>query len=126
MEQNIFICPREGTDRKEVATPRLRGPPGGQAPALTQQREHAGQDGDQGARAEPRGQHVGLGVAGLRHAVRVAVTDADGERVGAAERGRAAVHDEDGQVVHRLLLPPEAVSPGQDRGRVVWEGEIKV
>lgn len=93
--------------------------------APTQQRQDAGEDGDERPGAEAGGQHVGLGVAGLRYPVRVTVTDADGEGVGAAERGRPTVHDEDGQVVHRLLLPPEAGSPGENGGCVVWEKASK-
>ena len=93
--------------------------------AHTQEREDAGEDGDERSGAEAGRQHVGLRVAGLRYAICIAVTDADGEGVGAAEGGGPAVHDEDRQVVNRLLLPPEASPPGENGGCVVWEKASK-
>ena len=90
---------------------------------LTEQREDAAQDGEQRAGAEPRG-GVGHGATGHRHAVCVAVTHPQRQRVGAAQRRAAAVHDEHRQAVHRLLAPPEPTALRQDGRRVVWmEGE---
>lgn len=87
------------------------------AEALTQQRDDAAQDGQQGSGAQAGG-GVGDGAAGQGHAVRVALAHSHRQRVGAAERRRAAVHDQHGQPVHGLVPAAEAAALGQD-GRCV-------
>lgn len=91
--------------------------------APTKQQDDAGQDGDEGAHAEPDGQHEGLGVAGLHGAVAAAATHADGQRARAAHGRCAAVTDHDGQQVHLLLLPAEPAVLGQDTQGVVCKGK---
>lgn len=86
---------------------------------LTNQNEDADQEGDEGARAEGGGHDEGRGVAGLDGARAVAAADADGEGARAAQRGRPAVHHQDGQEEHVLLLPVEAQVLGVHRGCVV-------
>lgn len=90
----------------------------------TEQQDDAGQDGDEGAHAEPDGQHVGLHVAGLDDAVAAAAAHADGQGAGAAHGRRAAVADDDGQQVHLLLLPAEPAVLGQDAQGVICKGKI--
>lgn len=86
-------------------------------PALTQQDEDAGQDGDERPPAEAGGEAVGLGVARQHAALLVAGAHGDGERAGA---GVLAVGDDDGQVKDGLLLLGPAPAAGHDPGRVVW------
>lgn len=75
---------------------------------LTDQDEDTDQEGDEGAGAEGGSHDEGCGVAGLDGPGAVTAADADGECACAAERGRPAVHHEDGQEEHVLLLPVEA------------------
>lgn len=86
---------------------------------LTDQDEDTDQEGDEGAGAEGGGHDEGRGVAGLDGAGAVAATDTDGERARAAQRGRPAVHHQDGQEEHILLLPVEAHVLRVHCGRVV-------
>ena len=90
---------------------------------LTDQDEDTDQEGDEGAGAEGGGHDEGRGVAGLDGARAVAAADADGQRPRAAQRGRPAVHHQDGQEEHVLLLPIEAHVLSVHRGRVVCSGE---
>lgn len=89
---------------------------------LTDQDEDTDQEGDEGAGAEGGGHDEGCGVAGLDGAGAVAAADADGERAGAAQRGRPAVHHHDGQEEHVLFLPVEAHVLRVHRRRVVCSG----
>lgn len=89
---------------------------------LTDQNEDTDQEGDEGARAEGGGHDKGRGVAGLDGARAVAAADADGEGARAAQRGRPAVHHQDGQEEHVLLLPVEAHVLRVHCGRVVCSG----
>lgn len=75
---------------------------------LTNQYENADQECNEGAGAEGGGHDKGRGVAGLDGAGAVAATDADGECARAAQCGWPAVHYQDGQEEHVLLLPVEA------------------
>ena len=90
---------------------------------LTDQDEDTDQEGDEGAGAEGGGHDEGRGVAGLDGARAVAAADADGQRPRTAQRGRPAVHHQDGQEEHVLLLPVEAHVLRVHRGRVVCFGE---
>ena len=90
---------------------------------LTDQDEDTDQEGDEGAGAEGGGHDESRGVAGLDGARAVAAADADGQRPCAAQRGRPAVHHQDGQEEHVLLLPIEAHVLSVHRGRVVCSGE---
>lgn len=85
----------------------------------TQQCQDTGEYGNQGSCAEAGGQNVGLGIAGLSDPIGITVADADGEGVGAAEGRRSAVDDGDRQIVNRLFLSPEAISPGENGSCVV-------
>lgn len=89
---------------------------------LTNQDEDTDQEGDEGTRAEGGGHDEGRGVAGLDGTGAVAAADADGECARAAQRGRPAVHHQDGQEEHVLLLPVEAQVLRVHRGRVVCAG----
>lgn len=90
---------------------------------LTNQNEDTDQEGDEGARAEGGGHDKGGGVAGLDGPGAVAATDADGEGARAAQCGGPAVHHQDGQEEHVLLLPVEAHVLRVHRGRVVCSRE---
>lgn len=118
IEQNICICSQKVSrrNRRESHAVQLLCFLHTRAlgPVPTQQSQDAGQDGDQGPGAEAGGQHVGLSVAGLGDPVGVTVAHADGQGVGAAERRRSTVHDEDGQIVNGLFLSPEAIPPGEN------------
>lgn len=94
-----------------------------QAPVTvpTQQCQDTGEDRDQGSCTEAGWQDIGLRIAGLGDPIGITVADADGESVGAAEGRRATVHDEDGQIVNRLFLSSEAISPGENGSCVVQE-----
>lgn len=75
---------------------------------LTDQDEDTDQESDECAGAEGGSHDKGGGVAGLDGAGAVTAADADGERARAAQSGRPAVHNKDGQEEHILLLPIEA------------------
>ena len=89
--------------------------------SLTQQQEEAGQDGEQGRRAESRRPQEGRLLAAERTPpVCVARTHPDREGAGAAEGGGAGVGDQHGQQVERPLPAQEPRPPGQHGGGVVW------
>lgn len=91
---------------------------------LTQQREDASQDSQKGAGAQAGGR-VGHGAARQGRAGGVALAHADRQRVGAAQCRAAAVHDQHGQPVRRLLPPSEAASLGQYGCRVIWKERVR-
>lgn len=94
------------------------------ARVLTQQRNNTAQDGHERPGAEAGG-GVRHGAARQRHTVRVAVAHAHRQRVGAAEGGIPAVHNQHGQSIHRLLTSAEASPLGQYGGCVVWKRRSK-
>lgn len=75
---------------------------------FTYENEDAHQQCDESAGAECSGHDVGCGIAGLNGSVRVTAAHVDGERARAAEGRRAAVHHQNGQQVHVLLLTVES------------------
>ncbi len=87
---------------------------------FTDEDEDADQQRDESTGAE-RGWHdVGRGVAGLNGSVRVTAAHMDGEGPRAAEGRRAAVHHQDGQQIHVLLLPVESGALRPDARCVVY------
>lgn len=91
--------------------------------SLTQQDHDAGQDGDEGPRAESGRQHVGLHVARQDGVLGVAGTHADGQRAGAAQGRVAVVVDLHWQEVDVLRQAAEAPPQHVDAGCAVWPGE---
>lgn len=87
---------------------------------FTYENEDAHQQRDESAGAESSGHDVGCGVAGLNGSVRVTAAHVDGECARAAEGRRAAVHHQNGQQVHVLLLTVESRPLRPNAGCVVY------
>ena len=89
---------------------------------LTNQDENTDQESDERAGAEGGSHDKGGGVAGLDGTGAVTAADADGEGARAAQGGWPAVHNEDGQEEHVLLLPVEAHMLRVHRSCVICAG----